>query len=56
MPPKVFPAATDGYWLMLKPLAKGHHQLKFSAQYNRANGAFGKMVQDIEYEIEVKSL
>jgi len=52
--PKVFPAATDGYWLMLKPLDKGKHKLRFSAQYNRINGAFGKMAQDIEYEIEVK--
>jgi hypothetical protein len=53
-PPKVYPAATDGYWLMLKPLAKGKHKLKFSAQYNRVNGAFGQMAQDIEYEIEVQ--
>jgi len=52
--PKVFPSATDGYWLMLKPLTKGQHKLKFSAQYNRANGAFGQMAQDIEYEIKVK--
>jgi hypothetical protein len=51
---KVFPSATDGYWLMLKPLSKGKHNLKFSAQYNRVNGSFGKMAQDIEYEIEVK--
>jgi len=52
--PKVYPAATDGYWLMLKPLSKGKHKLKFSAQYNRVNGAFGQMAQDIEYEIDVQ--
>lgn len=52
--PKIFPSATDGYWLMLKPLTKGKHTLKFSAQYNRVNGTFGQMAQDIEYELEVK--
>lgn len=49
-----FPSASDGYWIMLKPLAKGKHTLKFQAKYNRENGAFGKMAQDIEYELEVK--
>lgn len=39
---------------MLKPLAKGKHKLTFSAQYNRLNGAFGEMAQDIEYEIDIK--
>ncbi len=48
------PAATDGYWLMLKPLPKGHHKLSFYAQYNRYDSAYGQMAQDIEYEIEVK--
>ena len=51
--PKVYPTATDGYWLMLKPLPIGKHKLKFSAQYNRPDGAYGDMAQDIEYEIEV---
>ena len=50
-----FPSATDGYWVMLKPLPKGKHTLKFKAGYNREkDGAFGKMAQDIEYELEIK--
>lgn len=52
--PKVYPTATDGYWIMLKPLAAGTHKLKFYAQYNRSGGAYGEMAQDIEYEIVVK--
>ncbi|RYY02471.1 MAG: hypothetical protein EOO53_12860 [Gammaproteobacteria bacterium] len=48
-----YPSATDGFWIMLKPLSKGAHILKFQAKYNRENEAFGKMVQDIEYELIV---
>ncbi|WP_139203171.1 hypothetical protein [Amphritea atlantica] len=53
-PPNLYPAATDGYWVMLKPLAKGAHILKFNAMYNREKGAYSKMAQDIEYKIFVK--
>jgi hypothetical protein len=53
-PPKVYPAATDGYWVMLKPLSKGTHKLRFKAQYNRENGAFSKMAQDIEYDLLIE--
>lgn len=49
-----YPSATDGFWVMLKPLSKGAHTLKFKAKYNRENGAFSKMAQDIEYELIVK--
>jgi len=52
--PRVFPAATDGFWLMLKPLEKGEHSLKFNAQYNRDKGAYSQMAQDIEYKIVVQ--
>ncbi len=51
--PNGYPAASDGYWMALKPLAPGHHTLKFGGRYNRASAAFGRMVQDIEYEIIV---
>jgi hypothetical protein len=51
---KVYPAATDGYWLMLKPLSKGMHSLKFNAQYHNKTAVHGNMMQDIEYTIEVK--
>ncbi len=53
-PPKVFPSASDGYWVMLKPLSKGRHILKFNAMYDREKGAYSKMAQDIEYELIVK--
>jgi len=53
-PPKIYPAASDGYWLMLKPLTKGTHILKFQAGYGRDNGAFGRMAQDIEYKLIVR--
>ena len=52
--PKLYPSASDGYWVMLKPLEKGKHLLKFRAQYDRENGAYGKAVQDIQYEIMVE--
>jgi len=48
-----YPSATDGFWVMLSPLPEGKHVLKFQAKYNRENGAFGKMAQDIEYELIV---
>lgn len=53
-PPKIYPAATDGYWVMLKPLSKGSHTLNFKAQYDREKGAYSKMVQDIEYELIIE--
>lgn len=52
--PVGFPAATDGYWVILKPLSPGKHVLKFGGRYNRESGAYGRMVQDIEYELEVR--
>lgn len=53
-PPKVFPSASDGYWVMLKPLTKGKHSLKFNAQYDRNKGPYAKMAQDIEYDLIIK--
>lgn len=50
---EVYPSATDGYWVMLKPLAIGHHHIKFHGEYNHPNTAYGTMVQDIEYQLEV---
>ena len=50
----VYWPATDGYWVILKPLPAGKHVLKFGGRYNRESGAFGRIVQDIEYELEVK--
>lgn len=49
-----YPSATDGYWLQLKPLAPGRHTLKFGGRYNRSSADYGRMVQDIEYELVVE--
>jgi hypothetical protein len=48
-----YPAASDGYWVMLKPLAKGKHHLSFSAQYDNPQHDYGKMLQDIDYDLVV---
>jgi len=44
-----YPSASDGYWVLLQPLQKGMHIIKFGGQYGN-----GDMVQDIEYEIFVQ--
>lgn len=51
---KSFPSASDGYWLLLPPLPKGPHAIKFGGMYNRASGAYGRMLQDIEYYVTVE--
>lgn len=51
--PTLYPSATDGYWVMLQPLAPGKHKLAFSAEYHNPEQDFGMMVQDIEYQIEI---
>lgn len=43
--------ATDGYWLMLKPLPAGKHQLAITAAYR--DGA-KQMLQNFRYELEVE--
>ncbi len=53
-PYKAFPSATDGFWLLLKPLSRGEHTLKFGGKYNRESGQYGRMVQDIEYTLLVQ--
>jgi len=50
---RVYPSATDGYWVMLKPLPPGIHHINYHAEYNRPQGRHGRMVQDIEYTITV---
>jgi len=49
-----FPSASDGYWLLLRPLDKGTHVIKFGGKYNRNSDAYGRMIQDIEYELLVE--
>ncbi len=53
-PYNAYPSASDGYWLMLRPLSKGTHTIKFGGRYNIPGDPSGGMVQDIEYEIAVE--
>jgi hypothetical protein len=50
-----YPSATDGFWLLLKPLPKGHHVIQFGARYNNSASCdcYGEMVQNIMYDLEV---
>lgn len=52
-PYRAFPSASDGYWILLKPLTLGKHTIKFGGQYNHTTSAYGHNLQDIEYEIIV---
>ncbi len=53
-PPSFAPAATDGYWIMLRPLPEGTHDLAFRAFYTSNDGSeFGEMVQNINYTLTV---
>lgn len=49
-----YPSASDGYWILLEPLQKGKHHIKFGGRYNQPGNSYGRMVQDIEYEILVQ--
>jgi len=44
---KIFPAAANGYYVMLKPLAPGKHTINFGGQFANAT-------QDIEYTLIVE--
>lgn len=50
-PYRAYPSASDGYWLLLGPLPKGKHTIKFGGRYNTPEEPYGRNVQDIEYEI-----
>ncbi|RZI43917.1 hypothetical protein EGT07_00335 [Herbaspirillum sp. HC18] len=50
-----YPAATDGYWILLRPLPPGEYTVKFRAKYNRPDELFGSMAQDVEYRLTVKA-
>ncbi|GAB3347340.1 hypothetical protein [Lysobacter tyrosinilyticus] len=47
-------AASDGYWLMLKPLSPGRHVVNIGANYGASGkGSYGHMQQNFEYVIDV---
>ena len=51
--PPISPSATDGYWIMLRPLPPGKHMLEFQASYSNLDSWFGTMSQDISYTLTV---
>lgn len=50
-PYEAYPSASDGYWVLLKPLQRGRYTLKFGGRYNQESTDYGHMIQDIEYEL-----
>lgn len=51
--PLAAPSATDGYWVMLKPLPPGRYNLEFRAFYTKTDSEYGDMVQNISYDLTV---
>lgn len=51
--PPGYPAATDGYWIMLKPLPAGRHTISFRARYNRPGQPYGALTQDVTYTLDI---
>jgi hypothetical protein len=51
--PIVAPAATDGYWIMLRPLPPGQHRLEFRALYTNPDQDLGDTVQNISYDLTI---
>ena len=49
-----FPAATDGYWLMIRPLPAGIHVITVRARYDNPGGELGDMEQVFEYQLQVE--
>ena len=46
-------AASDGYWILLRPLRPGRHTISIGANYGTDDEAFGRMLQNFEYELDV---
>jgi len=53
-PASYFPAAADGYWLMLRPLAPGQHQIKVKARYDNPGSDLGDLEQVFEYQLQIE--
>lgn len=53
-PYNAYPSASDGYWILLSPLAVGKHTVRFGGQYNNTTSAYGRNLQDIDYQITVE--
>lgn len=46
-------AASDGYWLLIRPLAPGRHTIVVGANYGASDSQLGQMVQNFEYVLFV---
>ena len=46
-------AASDGYWLLIPPLAPGRHTIVVGANYGAEDSPIGGMVQNFEYVLFV---
>jgi len=53
-PYQAYPSAADGYWVLIAPLAKGRHTLRFGGRYSAPGERGGGTVEDIEYELTVQ--
>ena len=51
--PSVFPSATDGYWVMLRPLPPGPNIIQFMGYHMDSSGPYAEMFQNIYYDLEV---
>ena len=49
-----FPSATDGYWLMLRPLPAGLHRIRVRAHYDNPGHVLGDLEQVFEYQLQVQ--
>ncbi len=58
----IYPVATDGYWILLKPLEPGTHTLRFKVQYVMGSRDKGKnegekkanFIQDVMYNLKIE--
>lgn len=46
-------AASDGYWVLIPPLARGRHTIVVGANYGPEDSPIGNMVQNFEYVLFV---
>ncbi|MGJ8527608.1 hypothetical protein [Maritalea sp.] len=51
--PSVAPSATDGYWIMLRPLPVGANTLQFMGYHADSSGAYAEMLQSIYYDLDI---
>ena len=53
-PKDYYPAASDGYWLMLEPLTPGPHKITVHARYDNKGAKYGDLEQVFEYQLQVE--